>query len=207
MAKVKQSFISNLLCDYVDRDDYDKFKGYAKKIIAIGTCVLTVILLLSFFFHSSFISSLLNLVTGTSVLFILYIATIVIALDIEVEVDVPERSDWHQTKIKPKSIAYRLTFVWGTLLIAFGIAAIYFSNQYRKHYAFECDTFLVDHQRGIYHLDWDNDCEEAAESEDLIKMKGYEIDKSYIFCDWCKDFVEDAEQVGLEIDAEDQLKR
>lgn len=207
MTKVKQSFLSNLLCSYVDRDDFEKFKGYAKRIIAIGTCVLIVILLLSFFFHSSFISTLLNLIIGKSVLFILYIVAIVFALDIEVEVDEPERNDWYQTEIKPKPIAYKLTFIWGSLLIAFGIAAIYFSNQYRKHYAFECDTFLVDHQRRIYHLDWDNDCEVAAESVDLIKMKGYEIDKSYIFCDWCKDFVEDAEQVGTEIDAEDQLKR
>ena len=65
------------------------------------------------------------------------------------------------------------------MLVALGISAIYFSNKYRKYYAFECDTFLVDHQAEIYHLDWDNDCEVAAEAGALEKMQGFQIDKSY----------------------------
>ena len=62
MAIVKQSFLSNI----IGRKTYDEFKGYAKVIIAIGTCVLSIILLLSLFFHWSFINNLLSLVTGTS---------------------------------------------------------------------------------------------------------------------------------------------
>ena len=189
MAIVKQSFLSNI----VGRNTYDEFKGYAIIIIAIGTCILAIILLLSFFFHWGFISSLLNLVTGTSLLFIAYIAALVLALDIEVDVDEPERGYWSEPENKPKPTAYKLTIVWGVLLIALGIGAIYFSNKYRKHYAFECSTFLVDHQAGIYHLDWDNECEVAAEAEDLEKMQGYQIDKSYTLCEWCEEWAEDAE--------------
>lgn len=189
MAIVKQSFLSNI----VGRNTYDEFKGYAKMIIAIGTCVLAIILLLSFFFHWGFISSLLNLVTGTSLLFIAYVAALVLVLDVEVEVDEPERDYWSEPEKKPKTTAYKLTIVWGVVLITLGIGAIYFSNKYRKHYAFECSTFLVDHQTGIYHLDWDNDCEVAAESGDLEKVKGYQIDKSYTLCEWCDEWAEDAE--------------
>ena len=181
MAIVKQSFLSNI----IGRNTYDEFKCYAKVIIAIGTCVLSIVLLLSLFFHWSFISSLLSLVTGTSLLFIAYIAALVLVLDIEVDVDEPEK--------KPKPAAYKLTIVWGVVLVALGISAIYFSNKYRKHYAFECDTFLVDHQAGIYHLDWDNDCEVAAESGNLETMQGYQIDKSYTLCEWCEEWAEDAE--------------
>lgn len=189
MAIVKQSFLSNI----IGRNTYDEFKDYAKVIIAIGTCVLAIVLLLSLFFHWSFISSLLSLVTGTSLLFIAYIAALVLVLDIEVDVDEPEKSYWSEPEKKPKPAAYKLTIAWGVVLVALGISAIYFSNKYRKYYAFECDTFLVDHQAGIYHLDWDNDCEVAAESGNLETMQGYEIDKSYTLCEWCEEWAEDAE--------------
>lgn len=189
MAIVKQSFLSNI----IGRNTYNEFKGYAKIIIALGTCILAIILLLSFFFHWGFISRLLNLVTGTSLLFIVYIAALVITLDIEVDVDEPERSYWSEPKKMPKTAAYILTIFWGIVLVALGISAIYFSNKYRKHYAFECGTFLVDRQVGIYHYDWDNDCEVAAEAENLVKMQGYQIDKSYTLCDWCDEWAEDVE--------------
>ena len=83
MAIVKKSFISNL----IGRNTYDTIKEYAKKILAIGTCVLAVLFGLSFICHYSFVSSLLSLVTGTSLLFILYIAALIISLDHEVEVE------------------------------------------------------------------------------------------------------------------------
>lgn len=183
MAIVKQSFLSNI----IGRKTYDEYKSYAMIVLVIGTCVIAVVLLLSFFFHWGIIRSLLNGLTGTSLLFIAYVAAIVLALDIEVEIDEPEMNK------KPKPFSYKLTIVWGVLLIALGIGVVYFSNKYRKHYAFECNTFLVDHQAGIYHLDWNNDCEIAAETEDLVKMQGYQIDKSYTLCEWCEEWAEDAE--------------
>lgn len=189
MAKVKQSFLSNI----IGRNTYYEFKGYAILIIVIGTCVLSVVFLLSLFFHWEFISKLLNLVTGTSILFIAYIAAIVLVLDIEVDVDEPERYYWQKPEKTPKPITYKLTIVWGIVLIVLGIGAIYFSNKYRKQYAFECDTFLVNHQAKIYHLDWDIDCEVASEASNLEKMQGYQIDNSYTLCEWCEEWAEDIE--------------
>ena len=191
MANVKQSFISYI----IGRNTYDEFKRNAKIIITVGTCVLAIVLLLSFFFHWGIISSLLNLVTGTSLLFIAYVAAIIITLDIEVEVDVdePKRSNRSEPKKKTKPTAFKLTIVWGIMLIILGIGAIYFSNKYKKNYAFECETFLVDHQKRIYHFDSDNDCEVAAESESLDKMKGYQISSSYSLCEWCEEWAEDGE--------------
>jgi hypothetical protein len=182
MAIVKQSFLSNI----IGKNTYDKFNSYAKLIIAIGSCLLAVIFLFSFFFHCKFISCLLDLVTGTSLLFVVYVAAFILVLDIEVDVD-----ESRETEKKPQ--AYKLTIVWGVVLIIVGISAIYFSNKYRKHYAFECSTFLVDHQARIYHLDWDNDCEIASETGKLEKMKGYQIDKSYNLCKWCEEWAEGAE--------------
>ena len=189
MAIIKQSFISNL----IGRDNYDNLKKLSKIVIAIGTCVLAILLLLTNYFHQGFLSTLLNLVTGTSLLFVAYIAALILTLDIEVEVDEPERYYWSESVKQPKPMQYKLTIVWGIILIILGIVAIYFSNDYRKNYSFECDTNLVDYQSKIYHLDWDIDCEIAAESKHLEKMKGYQIDKSYTLCDWCECRAEDAE--------------
>lgn len=189
MAKVKQSFLSNLL----GRNNYNEFKDYAKIIIAIGTCILAIVLPLTLFLHWSFISSLLNWFTGTSLTFIAYIASLILVLDIEVDVEEDESYSCQEPEKKPKPISYKLTIAWGVILIALGIAAIYFSNRYRMHYAFECDTFLVDHQHQMYHLDCNNRCEIAIETDGLEKMKGYEIEASYTICDWCKEWAEDAE--------------
>ena len=114
-------------------------------------------------------------------------------IEVDVEVDELERYSWKKPKKRPKPTSYKLTIVWGVVLIILGIVAIYFSNDYRKQYSFECDTYLVDHQAKIYHLDWDIDCEVAAEASHLEKMSGYEIDKSYTLCDWCECWAEDAE--------------
>ena len=189
MAMFKQSFISNLL----GKDKYDGLKSKAKIIIAIGTCILAILFLLTYFFHWGLLSTLLNLVTGTSLLFVVYIAALILVLDIEVDVEEPERYYWSEPEKLPKPTSYKLTIVWGVILIILGIGAIYFSNVYRKQYAFECDTFLVDHQKKTYHLDWDNDCEEAEMASRLEKMKGYQIDDSYTFCYWCEEWAEDAE--------------
>ena len=195
MAQEKRSFLSNL----IGSNTYEELKYYAKFILAIGTCVLAVLYLLSIFFHWSFISRLLNLTTGTSLLFIVYIASVIICLDKEVEVDEPESSYWSKPANTPKTPPYRLTIVWGILLMVLGITAIFFSNRYRKQYAFDCSTIMVDREAGIYHLEWIEDCEIAAESEDLKEMKGYEIKGlNYRFCDWCREYVEEAEDAYIQ---------
>jgi len=174
MPITKKSFLSNLL----GRNTYDTFKDYAKIIVPIGTCILAILFTLTFFVHWNIVSSLLSLVTGTSLLFIAYIGVIILLLDFEVDVEEPERSYYWEEPVKVKSRKeYKLTIAWGILLIMLGVTAIYFSNKYRKHYSFECSTFLVDEKAGIYHLDYDNDCEFATESDNLIRMKGYEIEE------------------------------
>lgn len=189
MAIVKKSFISNL----IGRSTYDWLKHNAKIIVSIGTSVLALLWGLTFICHFSVVSSMLYLVSGTSLLFIIYIAAIIIVLDCEVDIEEPDNYIWGKPKKHPKTKEYKLTIVWGMVLILLGATAIFFSDKYRKHYAFECDTFLVDNQSSIYHLDIDNDCEEAAKSNNLEKMQGFQIDKTYTFCEWCKEWAEDAE--------------
>lgn len=74
-----------------------------------------------------------------------------------------------------------------------GAFAIYSSNRNRKHYAFECSTFLVDKQAEIYHYNYRNHCEIAAEAVELNAMKGFEVEEeNYTLCHWCKEWADDA---------------
>ncbi len=191
MSTVKKSFISNL----IGKDLYYGLKNYSKPIILIGTGILLVLFLLSFFVHWRFVSKLLGLVTGTSLLFLVYIAALIVFMDKEVDVEEPISYYRHDSEQMPKTRSFKLTIVWGVVLILLGISAIFFSNRYRKQYAFDCSTILVDQSAGIYHLEWINDCEVAAESDCLEEMKGYEIKgKGYRFCDWCKEYAEEVEE-------------
>ncbi len=174
---------------------YDEIKKYARKIVPIATCILVALWVLSFIFHWGFISSLLNITTGTSLIFVAYIIGLIVLLDKGIDVVLEESNDRYPRYSFPKKepIGFKKTIVRGVVLIIFGLAAIILSNNYRNHYAFDCDTFLVDHEHQIYHLDCNNRCEIAREADELEKMKGYEIEESYTICDWCKDWAYDAE--------------
>ena len=153
---------------------------------------------LSFAFHSGIINWFLQILTGTSLLFIAYVAALIVLLDIQVNVDEPEQYAWEKPKKVKRPISYKFTIVWGVVLILLGISSIYFSNKYRKHYAFDCDIFLVDHQQGIYHVEWNEDCDVANEAEELEEMYGYEISKDYSFCESCEDFLIEMESYESE---------
>lgn len=178
----------------IGRNTYNKIKEYAKVIVPIGTCVLVVLVGLSMIVHWKFVSSLLSLVMGTSLFFIAYVIEVVLLLDCGV--DVVLEKDWkgfyHFPTAKPDG--YKRTVVWGTFLICLGIISIYTTNKYRNHYAFECDSFLVDECKEIYHLDgYNEDCDEIDDSRSLVLMKGFEIEeKGYHFCASCKIWMEDA---------------
>jgi len=194
MSKVKQSFISNI----ISKSTYDQFLGYAKVIVAVGSCLLAICIGLSYFFHSSIINWFLQLLTGTSLLFIAYIAAWILILDVQVGVDDPKKYAWNESEKVQRPFKYKLTIIWGIILIILGISAIYISNKYRKHYAFECGTYLVDTQQHIYHVDWNDDCDVANEAEELEERYGYEIDDSYRLCESCKDFLDEMESYESE---------
>lgn len=191
MAVVKQSILSNIL----------KTLGYhwpteiAKVVVCLYTCILCIVVTLAHFTHWKFVSTLLNLTTGTSLLFILYIFAIILVLDIETYDEIPDQNyGFPDSKPTPKrySTLSKLVAIWNCICIAIGVYAVCLTNSYRRQYAFECDTFLVDHQSQTYHLNWDCDCQAAGDAINLVEMKGYQIDESYNFCEECECWAMDA---------------
>lgn len=197
MISYKYSYLKKIL----GLQTYYGIKDSARKIIPIATCILFLLWGLSLIVHWEFISSLLNIATGATLLFVAYIAGLIILLDKEIVVVQEDKEnlfsdDINLTCHKKEAIGLIKTKVIGIGLIILGIVAIFFTEQYKRNYAFECETFLVDHQKKIYHLDCDNDCDEAAESSNLEKVKGYQIDPSYSLCKICEEW---AESTGVDV--------
>ena len=170
---------------------YEKFRGYAKTYIPIATIILVVLLVISQFVHWRIVSWLLNLALGTSLIFIAYTLGVILLLDFGVDVEMKE--DWDGRLSLPEVMPsnFKSTIIWTYTLLILGIAAIYFSNKYRKNYSFECQTFLVDKNRGIYHLEYGNDDEDM---EYTTEMKGYELENyNYTFCESCRERIEEME--------------
>ena len=191
MTTVKKSFLSHI----IGKESYDAFKGYAKPIVLFGTIIVFFLFFLSILVHWRFVSWLLNLVSGTSILFLIYTAALIILLDKEVEIEEPILDYEYDSKQMPKTRSFKMTILRGVVLLILGMLVIILSNRYRKQYSFECSTILVDQSAGIYHLEWIDECEVAAKSYNLKKMKGYEIKGlGYKLCDWCKEYAEEVEE-------------
>lgn len=190
MDKRSRSFLSEILGDVY----YDNFKAYAKLIAPIGTGILLLLYSLSYFVHWDIVRILINLCTGSSLLFIIYIVALIFLLDIQFDVEEDNYSCDHNKKCTSiESILYKFSIYWSVVLCLSGVAAIYFSNEYREQYAFECRTYLVDRVNKIYHLDYENRCEVAAEAVRLEKMKGYQIlETDYQYCEWCQSWEAEA---------------
>lgn len=172
-------------------DTYDEYKDKAKICIPYVTVILAFIFLLTFYFNWIVLSWILNLLSGTSIIFLAYIAGIVLLFDKEVpvELDGDSRRGYIFPKEKPKG--YKATKWWGIILIILAVIIIYTSNRYRKYYAFKCKTFLVEESTGTYHL---KDGSDKKTIECPIKMKGYEIEeRGYQFCITCEEYAEDTE--------------
>lgn len=188
MPIVKQSFISNL----IGRQNYEDWLEYAKPIVIIGSVILILLFVLSSYFHWTILSYLVNLTYGLSLLFIGFILNIILLLDVRIEVEEPERNYWEKAEKLPKPLKYKFTIVWALALASMGITAIYLSNKYSKQYTFECNTFYVDKETGIYHLEiFIEDCDKAIHADYLEEMKGYQINKSFTLCEDCEEMLED----------------
>lgn len=194
MAIIKQSFLSNVIGASI----YRELKRFSKLVVTVGALILVVLFGLTLICHYTFVSSLFDITTGTSLFFIVFIVELILLLDLEVEVEVSDTKslDSHKKNAKPKK--YKLTIIWGMILFILGITAIYFSNKYKKQYRFECETFLVDENAGIYHLNEEfNDCEALKKAEDFVAIKGYRMPKSYKFCEDCEQWQKDVEDEDM----------
>ena len=191
MATESHSFIKKILGE----EFYWTIKRIPPKILLIYTCIVVATLILSCFVHWGFISSTLSLLTGLSIFFVAYVLCCIVFFDKPVEVELGHDFGFKYVLPKEMPKSYNKTKVYGIVMIILGVAAILISHFYRKDYAFECETFLVDENKGIYHLDgYNDDCSEIDDDANLIRMQGYEIEElNCSFCPSCEEWAEYAE--------------
>ena len=193
----KQSFLSNL----IGKTNYHGFKEeYALVIFFIGTGLLAILTPLTFFCYWGILSSFLNLITGTSLLFIVYVAALIVLLDKEVKVETHSDSTIAKQKVK-KPFTYKLTIVWGLFLVVGGIVAIYGTNKYRRYYAFQCKkVFVVNKGDKFYHLY--EECSHCENAEHLYVAKGYQMEKAHLkLCPECAELAEEYDEMAAESQA------
>lgn len=156
--------------------------------------MLFTIIILTHFQYNTELSNFINAVTGTSLLFIAYILGVVFLLDYQVDLELTEERNGMDSVHYSYPLSYYYTAFWGIILIILAIGAIHYSDLYRKQYAFECGSFYVDENRGIYHI---NDC--CEEFEYTTEMKGYEIIKSgYRVCKLCREWAREMESMNTD---------
>ena len=145
-------------------------------------------------------SSVFNLITGTSLLFIVYVAALIVLLDKEVKVETHSDSTIAKQKVK-KPFTYKLTIVWGLFLVVGGIVAIYGTNKYRRYYAFQCKkVFVVNKGDNFYHLY--EECSHCENAEHLYVAKGYQMEKAHLkLCPECAELAEEYDEMAAESQA------
>lgn len=215
---VRKSFLSNLLGEgiYEEAKPISIIIVLAGTII-IGLSVLLSCFfhnLLINYFISNFLGT--NLLFVVYVVFWI----VLLNYQVEVEDEIPEsyyEKNYRQaTNNKP--LKYKLTILYFFALVILGVTTIYYTNLYRKKYEFECTEFLVDKELKIYHIkesyeDDDSECEgknykfdldfedekeellyyftyQAKQYSKLETLKGYQIDKNFRICNYCKGWAE-----------------
>ena len=169
----KHSFLSNLL----GNDIYEKYRPHSVLISIIVTIVITILLLLSKLVYWKFVSFFVDLFFGYSLIFILYVASIIRILDIRIPV--------YSSKV-----VYSLTTIWGCILIFLGICALHYTDNYRYDYEIKCSTCLLEKQQKKYHLF--KNCDNIKSKNNLIEIKCYEADElGYKMCDECDYWLEE----------------
>lgn len=173
-----------------------QFLSELKPFALIYAGVLSIVIVLSLYFKWSLINFFIDILMGWSILSIPFVGVLIVAVDKEILI--PKRDFWNPKPIKSK--AYTYSKIWGITLVITGLVVLYYSNQYKKYYAFQCQTFFLEQPQGIYHIK--SNCEhigsdsndERIDACELIEIKGHDVlDADYELCDACREWAEDAE--------------
>lgn len=167
-----------------------------KPFALIYAGVLAIAILLSLFVQWGIVEFFINLLMGWTLLSVPFMAVIIVAFDKEIKLPQEEESFPNPKK----TLSYKFSMVWGCFLIVAGIVTLYFSNEYKKYYAFQCQTFFLEQPTGVYHIR--EDCKYIGIDEDdnyienisVTKVKGVDVvGDGFSFCDACREWAEEAE--------------
>lgn len=166
-----------------------------KPFAFIYLIILAIVSLLSLFVQWSIVKFFIDCMMGWTLLSIPFIGVLIVIFDKEINLPITQR--WEPSP--KKSVSYKLSMIWGIFLMVAGLVTLYFSNQYKKYYAFQCQTFYLEQPSGVYHLR--KRCEYIGFSQEgqvenvsISKVKGIDLlDEDHTLCVACSEWAEDAE--------------
>ena len=183
----KKSFFKKLFGESF----YEIMQNMGWMVIAPYSFLLALSHFLTTLCYSKYVSIVYSWLTGTSLFFIAYTIIWIGYLDFNFEDK--EQYVELQEKKSVRRFIYALLYLWRLFIIILGITAIVISNENRKYYHFQCQSFYVEKAAKCYHID--NQCEFINYSHNIIQLKGYQIEEAgYDFCKGCED-------LAIEIDA------
>lgn len=206
MNAIKKSFFRKI----IGSDTYDRYREFAKLYAPIYVIVTGMVFLLTRFYYWGFLCTIFSLLSGWSLFSLLFIISFMVLCNIECKgeeteyVNISNGTTWKEDNIRSKP--YKLTIVWFVVLLALGTAFGILSNREKSHYRFQCTTYLVDCQNEIYHIVENDDCEDISNRDELIEMKGHEIE-SETDCQLCPACQEWHDDVTSTINSERHIRR
>lgn len=169
----RESFITNNMGDFLR----DVLPSIAAPVALWGTILFLVLFGLSFICHWQVVCNLFSLVSGFTLITIVYVLSVVFILDLLL-----------LHKVCSKQPPYKVTVIWGICLILLGVGFMILTSRYKKQYRFECAEWYVEESTGLYHCT--NECEDIE--DEIYSVKGHEIkNKDLKLCEWCKEYIED----------------
>jgi hypothetical protein len=164
----------------------EDIKWLARLYIGIYSFILIVFFVVSHYLYWKFLSEIFSLLTGASLFGLLFIVAFAYSFDLHKKV-AKRFQCYAEKKI------YKISVVFGVILVGIAIFIQYTLDVMTDHYEFQCGTYLVDINNGIYHILW-CDCESLQEAGSIVEMRGYEIEQTTNceLCEECKWIVEDA---------------
>ncbi len=176
-------------------DTYQFLKSL-RPIALLYAVVLCIMVVLSLFLQCGFIKFFIDCMMGWTLLSIPFVGVIIVVFDKEFKVE----DILSKTKFHHKEMPYKFSMVWGIVLCVAGLVALYYSNRYKKYYAFQCQDFYLEETTGVYHIL--KDCEYIGINKDdtlvdnpsIVRLSGRDLlNTNYEFCEACHEWAEEAE--------------
>lgn len=190
MQDFKTSFLNEMFSElYECFDDIKPFGLYYGGI-------LLVFFVLSLFVQWTVVQIVINLMMGWTFFSAAFVGTMIVMADKQVRL-IEKQKEWSYSEtefVKPKT--YKLTVIYGCILILAGFSELYFSSKYKDYYNFQCQTFYLDSDTHILHTF--KKCDHIRGKKlNIHKVLGANLDKIIIF-EPCIDCLENEEDYEVE---------
>lgn len=185
MSKVMEETKFSFLSKRIGEKDYEDIKKAAFVYFIVGSVIFGIVYTLTYFYNNGLLSFVLDWCSCISPLFILYILSFVLLLDIRLSIE----------KRNVKIVTF-ITMLWNVIILLPGLYAMYYTYNYRYAYKEKCTIYYVEKGRGIYHLY--DECNDLPRFN-VVELNGNQLNKVHFkLCPSCLEIKQEDDGYALE---------